>query len=108
MAFFAGADASCSCTREKCSDECETYRKLKPIEPVTNELKTGGKEMSVAPYPVAPVNSEKVQLTKSEADALKNHLEFSIIAEITASAGDYDNLGYLTNLIRIYEKCRMG
>lgn len=64
--------------------------------------------MSVAPYPVAPLIpvEEKVQLTKSEADALKNHLEFSILAEIRASAEDYDNFNYLINLIRVYAKCK--
>lgn len=56
-------------------------------------------------YPVAPVNSEQVQLTKDEADTLKNHLESSILAEIRTDEY-YDNFGYLRNLVHIYEKCR--
>jgi len=46
-----------------------------------------------------------VELTKDEAETLKNHLEFYIIQEIKDDA-DYDSIDYLTNLIHVYEKCK--
>lgn len=46
-----------------------------------------------------------IELTKAEAEALKNHLEFYIIQEIKDDA-DYDSIDYLTILIHIYEKCK--
>lgn len=46
-----------------------------------------------------------VELTKAEAETLKDHLGFYIIQEIKDDA-DYDNIDYLMNLIHIYEKCR--
>ena len=46
-----------------------------------------------------------VELTKTEAEALKNHLEIYIIQEIRDDA-DYDSIDYLTSLIHIYEKCK--
>lgn len=46
-----------------------------------------------------------IELTKAEAETLKNHLEFYIIQEIKDDA-DYDSMDYLTSLIHIYEKCK--
>ena len=46
-----------------------------------------------------------VELTKAEAETLKNHPELYIIQEIKDDA-DYDSIDYLTSLIHIYEKCK--
>jgi len=46
-----------------------------------------------------------VELTKDEAEALEDHLEWYIIQEIKDDA-DYDSIDYLTSLIHIYEKCK--
>ena len=46
-----------------------------------------------------------VKLTKDEAEALMNHLEIYILQEIRDDDA-YDNLGYLLNLIHVYEKCK--
>lgn len=45
-----------------------------------------------------------IELTKAEAEALKNHLEWYISQEVKDDT-DYDNINYLTSLIHIYEKC---
>lgn len=36
--FFDGYGGCCTCTREKCSDECATYRRFKP-KPITNSMR---------------------------------------------------------------------
>ena len=46
-----------------------------------------------------------VTLTHDEAKTLYNHLEFSILDEIRCDEC-YDNLGYLMNLVHIYERCK--
>lgn len=45
-----------------------------------------------------------VELTKSEAAALEDHLEWYIIQEIRDDA-DYDNMQRLVDLVHVYEKC---
>ena len=45
-----------------------------------------------------------VELTKVEAEALKNHLEWYIIQE-TKDSGEYDSIEYLLNLVHVFEKC---
>ncbi len=47
-----------------------------------------------------------VELTKAEANALANHLELSILAEMRYSGEDYDNFDYLRHLVHVYEKCK--
>lgn len=49
-----------------------------------------------------------VILTHDEAESLYNHLEFSILREIKddKDIDDYDNMGYLANLMSIYAKCK--
>lgn len=46
-----------------------------------------------------------LELTPEEARTLEQHLEWYIIQEIKDDA-DYDSIGYLTNLIHVYEKCK--
>ena len=46
-----------------------------------------------------------ITLTKDEADALANHLEWYIIQEIKDDE-DYDNIQYLAALIHVYERCK--
>ena len=46
-----------------------------------------------------------VELTKDEAESLMNHLEIYVIQEIRDDDA-YDNLGYLLDLIHVYEKCK--
>lgn len=46
-----------------------------------------------------------VELTPEEARTLEQHLEWYIIQEIKDDA-DYDSIGYLTNLVHVYEKCK--
>ena len=47
-----------------------------------------------------------ITLTKDEADALANHLEWYIIQEVKDDE-DYDNIQYLAALIHVYERCKM-
>lgn len=47
-----------------------------------------------------------VELTPEEARSLEQHLEWYIIQEIKDSPDDYDSIGYLTNLVHVYEKCQ--
>ena len=46
-----------------------------------------------------------IELTKAEAEALKNHLEWYIIQEVKDDA-DYDNMQRLVSLVHVYEKCK--
>jgi hypothetical protein len=46
-----------------------------------------------------------VELTKDEAEALEDHLEWYIIQEIKDDA-DYDNMQRLVSLVHVYEKCK--
>jgi len=46
-----------------------------------------------------------VELTKDEAEALEDHLEWYIIQEIKDDA-DYDNMQRLVDLVHVYEKCK--
>lgn len=46
-----------------------------------------------------------VELTKDEAECLKNHLEWYIIQEIKDDT-NYDSIDFLCNLIHVYEKCK--
>lgn len=46
-----------------------------------------------------------ITLTKDEADALANHLEWYIIQEVKDDE-DYDNIQYLAALIHVYERCK--
>lgn len=47
-----------------------------------------------------------ITLTHDEAVSLYNHLELSILAEIREIGDEYDNMGYLVNLVHIYDKCK--
>ena len=47
-----------------------------------------------------------ITITHNEAVSLFNHLDFYILREIQDEGGRYDNLGYLLNLIHIYERCK--
>ena len=46
-----------------------------------------------------------IELTKAEAEALANHLEWYILQEIKDDS-DYDSIAYLCNLVHVYEKCK--
>ena len=46
-----------------------------------------------------------ITLTKDEANALANHLEWYIIQEVKDDE-DYDNIQYLAALIHVYERCK--
>ena len=46
-----------------------------------------------------------VKLTKDEAEALEDHLEWYIIQEIKDDP-DYDNMQRLVSLVHVYEKCK--
>lgn len=46
-----------------------------------------------------------ITLTKDEADALANHLEWYIIQEVKDDE-DYDNIQYLAALLHVYERCK--
>ena len=46
-----------------------------------------------------------IELTREEAEALKNHLEYYIIQEIK-DCSEYDSIDFLCNLIHVYEKCK--
>lgn len=47
-----------------------------------------------------------ITISHDEAVTLYNHLDLSIINEIHDVAEDYDNMGYLVNLIHIYDRCK--
>jgi len=47
-----------------------------------------------------------VLLTNAEAECLYNHLELCILDEIRTTGEDYDNMGYLCNLVNIYQRCK--
>ena len=46
-----------------------------------------------------------ITITAEEARSLEQHLDWYIIQEIK-DCDDYDSIGYLTNLIHVYEKCK--
>ena len=53
----------------------------------------------------APTKEPVVTLSKDEAEALYNHLDYYIIQEIKEEP-EYDNIEYLMNLVHIYERCK--
>ena len=46
-----------------------------------------------------------VTLTKAEAQALAQHLDYYIIQEAKDFGDEYDNMKYLRALVHIYERC---
>lgn len=53
----------------------------------------------------APTKTPVVTLSKDEAEALYNHLDYYIVQEIKDDP-EYDNIKYLLNLVHIYERCK--
>lgn len=68
--------------------------------------KPGPKPKDQKPALEKPAKAPAVTLSRVEAEALYNHLMFSILDEIKADPETYDSVDYLVNLVHVYERCK--